>query len=261
MSFKVDLKNPMLIKRFEPYFKHPDPNRHVLDRDDRAVACKNAKTVLALLGFARAFGDDPQLYDRELSEAVKLFQKKTRHRNIDGVIGPGTRSQLVSKLIEQFGASKFNELDPSDRIPIVFLSYAWADTPQVDKLDQWLSDHRIHVIRDVRFFKAGSNIEDNIWESVLLVDKVIAVYSRQSKTRDWPTFERQIAEKVEELIRTKVLVYLCLDSTRLNAYDPHRIAIKTRGKTLQQIGLEIQKSLHGPEPEPAQFAYDENAPL
>lgn len=262
MAFDASLMSPTLIERFEPYFKHADPNRYVLHQGDRAVACKNAKAALAWLGFARDFGGDPQLYDQQLSEAVKQFQRKTGHRNIDGAIGPGTRSRLVSSLLQEFGAAKFSELDASEavRIPTVFLSYAWVDTPRVNKLDQWLRDHGIRVIRDVDSFKAGSHIPDNIWKSVLSVDKVIAVYSQQSKTRDWPSFEHQIAEQVEHLIKTPVLVYLRLDETPLKAHDPHRIAIDAQGKTLKQIGLEIQRSLNMPV-ESARFDYDEDAPL
>jgi hypothetical protein len=120
MPFEVSLTNPALIERFEPYFKHPDPNRYVLRRGDSAVACKNAKTALAALGFARAFGDDPQLYDQQLHDAVERFQT------------------------------------------------------------------------------------------------------------------------------APVLIYLRLDDTPPKAHDPHRIAINGQGKTLKQIGVEIQKSLDMP---------------
>jgi TIR domain len=109
-------------------------------------------------------------------------------------------------------------------------------------------------------FKAGSNILDNIWKSVLSADKVVAVYSQQSKARDWPTFEQQIAERVEQLIKAEVLIYLRLDDTPLKAHDPTRIAIDAKGKTLKEIGLEIQKSLNMPV-ERARFEYDEDAPL
>jgi hypothetical protein len=142
----------------------------------------------------------------------------------------------------------------------VFLSYAWTDASRVNKLDQWLRDHGIHIIRDVDSFMAGSQIPDNIWKAVLSADKVVAVYSQQSKNRDWPSFEHQIAEKVEQLIKTPVWVYLRLDETPLRAHDPHRIAIDAQGKTLKQIGLEIQKSLNIPV-EHTRFDYDEDAPL
>jgi hypothetical protein len=169
---------------------------------------------------------------------------------------------LFPSCLKRLGPSRFDDLDPSEavRIPTVFLSYAWVDTQRVNKLDQWLRDHGIRVIRDVASFKAGSSIPDNIWKSVLSADKVIAVYSQQSRNRDWPTFEQQIAERVEHLIKAEVLIYLRLDDTPLKAHDPHRIAIEAQGKTLKQIGSEIQKALNV-SVEAARFEYDEDAPL
>ena len=262
MDFAVDLTNPTLIERFEPYFRHREPDRHALKSGDRAVACKNAKAALAALGFARDFGDDPELYDQQLCDAVTRFQEQTGHRNIDGVIGPGTRSQLVSRILQKFGAAKFASLDASDavRIPTVFLSYAWTETRRVDKLDQWLRDHGVRVIRDVNSFKAGSQITENIWNAVLAADKVIVVYSEKSKDRDWPSFEREVAERVEALIRVPVLVYLRLDDAPLKAHDPHRIAIDAQGKTLRHVGAEILRCLEIHE-EHVRYEYDENAPL
>lgn len=140
------------------------------------------------------------------------------------------------------------------------MSYAWADEAPVNKLDQWLRDHGIGVIRDVTDFKPGSLIPDNIWNSVLSADKVIAVYSQQSKVRDWPSFEHQIAEQVENFIKVPLLIYLRLDDTPLKAYDPYRIAIEAKGKTLKQIGLAIQSSLDMPS-EATRFDYDKDAPL
>jgi hypothetical protein len=142
----------------------------------------------------------------------------------------------------------------------VFLSYAWADSSRVDKLDQWLRDQDIRVIRDVSSFEPGSQVKDNIWKSVLSADKVIAVYSENSRNRDWPSFERQIAEQVEQQLSAPVLVYLVLDATELKKHDPHRIAINCHGNTLKQIGSAIQKSL-GLTVERARVEYDENAPL
>jgi hypothetical protein len=261
MANDTGLVSQTLIERFEPYVKHSDQDHHALREGDRAVACKNVKAALAWLGVARAFGDDPDLFDDELSKAVQRFQKDTGHKNIDGVVGPGTRAKLVSQVLQKCGVSQFDKLDGADaiRIPAVFLSYAWADASRVDKLDQWLRDHGVRVIRDVDF-EPGSNIKDNIWTSVFSADKVIAVYSAHSQARDWPSFERQIAEEVERLIQTSVLIYLCLDDTPLKAHDPHRIAIKGRTKTLRQIGAEILKALHVPV-EPARFEYDEDEPL
>jgi hypothetical protein len=262
MTVDIGPGNPTLVERFEPYFKHPDSHRYVLKNGDRAVACKNAKSALASLGFARVFGDEPQLFDSQLAEAVERFQKDTGHRNVDGRIGPGTRARLVSRILQNLGASKFDDLDPSEaiRISTVFLSYAWVDTSRVNKLDQWLQDHGIRVIRDANSFKAGSDISAEIQKSVLSADKVIAVYSEQSKTRDWPSFEHQIAEHIESVLNIAVLIYLCVDDTPLKVHDPNRIAIQAKGKMLKEIGSEIQKALGMPV-EPMRFEYDEDAPL
>jgi hypothetical protein len=140
------------------------------------------------------------------------------------------------------------------------LSYAWADASRVDKLDQWLRDHEIRVIRDSSSFKAGTQIEDNIWKSVLSADKVIAIYSEKSKGRDWPSLEQEIAGQVESQLKTQLLIYLRLDDTPLKAYDQNRIAIEAQGKTLKQVGSEILKSL-GMALERARIDYDEDAPL
>jgi TIR domain len=251
-----------LVERFQPYFKHPDPDHYVLKIGDRAVACKNIKRALAWLGVARDFGDDPELFDQELSEAVQAFQDHTRHRNSDGRVGPGTRAQLVTTLLERFGTLRFADLDGSDviRIPTVFLSYAWRDSQRVDKLDQWLRDHGVRVIRDIDSFSAGSNIKVNIRKSILSADKVLAIHSKQSRNRDWPAFEHQIAEEIESLVKSPVLIYLRLDNTPLKAPDPHRIALEARGKPLKQVGSEILRALDVPV-QRARYDYNEDDPL
>jgi hypothetical protein len=116
------------------------------------------------------------------------------------------------------------------------------------------------VIRDTDSFEAGIQVRDAIWRSVLSADKVIAVYSKQSRTRDWPSLERDIAGMVESQIKAPLLIYLCLDNTPLKKYDQHRIAIKANGKPLKRVCSEIQKSL-GIALEHIRIEYDENRPL
>src|SRR5262245_51870374 len=207
--------NPKLIKRFELYFKHSDPDHDVLAIGDKAIACKNVRKALIWLGVRRNSASNPLLFDEQLSQDVRTFQTRVGSRNVDGRIGPGTRAKLVMKLLDEVGAERFAELDRSEiaRRPIVFLSYAWADEARVNKLDQWLRDHEIDVIRDKRDFKAGSSIKENISKSAYSADKVIAVYSERSRTSDWTIYEHQIAEEVEKKIRAPVLIYLQLDGT------------------------------------------------
>jgi hypothetical protein len=252
------LANETVIERFATYFRHADPDHDVLQIGDEDIACKNARDALSRLGYLRSSNDSPQLYDQRLFDAIKRFQEAVGHRNVDGVVGPGTRKQLASRLLQEFGVPVFRAL--INRKPTVFLSYAWADSARVEKLDQWLQDHDVSVIRDVNSFEAGSQVKEKIRESVLQADKVVAVYSKKSKGRDWPAFERKIAEEIEPHFKSSVLIYLCLDNVPLSAHDPHRIAIKAQGKTLKQIGFEILKSL-GIRQQRDRVEYDENAPL
>jgi hypothetical protein len=253
-----------LLDRLQKYFQHPDFDHEYLTIGDRATACRNLRDVFAWLNVPGARGTraddaDAEFFDTDLDEQVKAFQQNWDHPIRDGKVGPNTRSRLLQALLQKFDISTFRRLKKNVK-PTVFISYARADSERVNKLDQWLRDHGVRVIRDVSSFQAGTKIQDNVLRSVLLADKVIAVYSEQSKTRDWPSFEHQIAEQVESVIKEPVLIYLRLDDTQLRAHDPNRIAVQAQGKTLKQIGVEIQRSLDMPI-EPARFDYDEDAPL
>ena len=251
-----------IVRRFECYFQHRDPDHDVLKVGDRAAACKNARRALNWLGVSRDSSDDPLLFDENLSAAVTLFQRRLHHRSNDGRIGPRTRVRLVNALLVEFGASRFLELDRSEvtRPPTVFLSYAWGDSDAVDKIDQWLRDRNVSVIRDIDSFVAGDDIKLSIKHSVSVADKVIAIYSKRSKNRDWPSLERQYSEEVERKIRAPILIYLCLDQTPLKKHDPHRIAVRAEGRTLKMIGEDLLKALGVPLERPKRD-YDENKPL
>ena len=149
-----------LVERFEPYFKHPDAPLRAASRRQSGRMQKHQES-LGLVRSCPRLGDDPELFDQKLSEAVQAYQIKTLPRNSDGRVGPGTPAQLVTTLLERFGASRFADLDNSDviRIPTGFLSYAWSDSQRVHKLDQWLRDHGVRVIRDRDFFSVGPNIK------------------------------------------------------------------------------------------------------
>ncbi len=204
---------------------------------------------------------DDLLFDSTLEEAVKRFQDEFRHRVSDGAVGPETRRLIVSNLLGRFSPSIFLRFDRSALTPSLFLSYARLDAPRVDKLDQWLRDKGIRVIRDTADFVAGTTIPANIQRSIAIADKVVAVFSANSRDRDWPKFERAVAEDVERQIGTPVLIYLCLDDVPLPPQDPLRLAIHTSGKTLRQIGAEILQALKGTGLEPMRYEHDENQPL
>ena len=250
----------VLIGRIEPYFRHPDHD--VLKVGDRSVACKNVRQVLTWLGLSRHSGDDPLLFDPPLFQSVKNFQENSGHRNVDGRVGPGTRTLLATRLFESSGLSKLSELDGSEVkvLPTVFISYAWLDTHPVEKLEQWLRDHNVEVIRDSESFVGGQDIKEAIRTAVLKADKVLAIWSLNSSQREWPIFEQYISEEVERQTRTRQLIYVRLDDTPLKATDPHRLAIDARTRTLKQVGDDILKTL-GFSVERTRVDYDPDEPI
>ncbi|MEV4513588.1 TIR domain-containing protein [Dactylosporangium sp. NPDC049525] len=253
----------LLIRRFEHYFRHPDSGHDVLRPGDQAVACRNVRTVLEWFGVGSGASSSGDVYDDELSAAVRAFQTDRQHRIADGLVGPGTRELLTSEVLHRFQPSIFQRLIRPERrrLPSAFLSYARADQPKVDKLNQWLQDHGVQVIRDMEFFVAGTTIQENIADALSAADKIIAVYSANSKDRDWPRLERSLAEQVETRLGSAVLIYLRLDDTPLPAYDPHRLAVEAEGRTLKEIGAQLLHAVAGTALSSPRYEYDEDKPL
>ena len=253
-----------LVKRYEQYFRHPDDDHDVLEMGDRALACINLRRALPILGVNSPIksGED-ELYDDSIHDAVRRFQSSHGHRVADGLVGPGTHELIVSELLHQFSPSIFARLrrpEIWDR-PSVFISYASADTDVVNKVDQWLRDHGVRVIRDCQFFVAGATIKDNIFRALAHSDRILAVFSVNSRDRDWPRLERGLAEQVESRLGVPVLIYLCLDDAPLPAHDSTRLAILSKGKSLKQVGEEILHAVAGVSLPQWQYPYDENAQL
>jgi hypothetical protein len=253
-----------LVRRYQQYFRHPDDDHDVLEVGDSAVACVNIRRALEMLGIDFPSPEsDELLYDTALKEAVRTFQTKYGHRVADGLVGPGTRERLVSELLHRFSPSIFARLRRPEAWsrPSVFISYASADRERVNKIDQWLRDHGLRVVRDCQFFVAGNTIQENIIRALSQSDKILAVLSKNSRDRDWPRLERELAEQVETRLGAPVLVYLCLDDAALPAHDSTRLAILAKDKTLKQVGEEILHAVAGIPIPQWQYAYDENKPL
>jgi nucleotide-binding universal stress UspA family protein len=257
------MQNP-LIRRYEQYFRHPDDDHDILQVGDKAIACANLRRALPMLDVeVDESVEDEQLYDETLKVAVRSFQSKYRHRISDGIVGPGTREHLVLELLHRHSPSIFARLRRPEgwSRPSVFISYASADREPVNKVDQWLRDHGIRVVRDCQFFVAGGTIQWNIERAIANADKILAVLSGNSRDRDWPRLERQLAEQVEAQLGSPVLVYLCLDDTALPGHDSTRLAIRAKGKTLKQVGAEILNAVaRAPIPQ-WEYEYDENQPI
>lgn len=253
-----------LLQRYQQYFRHPDSEHEVLDVGDKAIACANLRRALETLGFKiKTSPADDQLYDESLRDAVRAFQSEYRHRVADGRAGPGTRERLVSEMLHRFTPSIFARLRRPEgwSRPAVFISYASADREPVNKVDQWLRDHELRVVRDCQFFSAGATIQDNIARAIAASDKILAILSANSRDRDWLRLERELAEQVESRLGSPVLIYLCLDDTSLPAHDTTRLAIRAKGKALKQVGEDILNAVSGVPIPQWQYTYDENEPL
>jgi hypothetical protein len=223
-------------------------------------ACRNIRIALRFLGYELP---DNNTYDEAVERAITALQLDERHLYVDGYTGPGTRRLLTRTLLKKGGERLFLTMKhpEGDQPPLVFLSYSWKDTDIVNKIDQWLRDQDIRVLRDNRDFRPGTAIPEAILESIVQADKVIAIYSSKSRQRDWPRFEISIAEKEEQIGRRHLLIYLVLDNTPLPAHDPHRIAVMAKGRTLREVGQDLLRGILGEKAEPPRFEYDENEKL
>ena len=88
----------------------------------------------------------------------------------------------------------------------------------------------------------------------------LAIWSRNSSQREWPNFEHYLAEEVERLLNTRMLIYVRLDDTPLKITDPNRIAINARDRPLKMVGDDILKALGISRRRP-RIKYDPNQPI
>jgi hypothetical protein len=260
------MKSPdLLVARFDRYFRHPDPRHDVLIQGDMALACCNLRAALEYLHLPSPAATDPTVLDAGLVQVVRKFQTDYHNRIVDGKVGPNTRRLLIRALLEKYDPLVFGRLtkEKADEAPSVFLSYAWKDRDKVNKVDQWLRNNGVSVLRDLRFFVAGKTIDENIRIAIGAADKIIAFYSADSRDRDWPRLERAIAEEVEQHLEgQRILIYVCLDDTPLPSNDLNRLAVKASGQPLRLVGGKILQALIGGGSSPTiAIPIDEDEPL
>jgi TIR domain len=258
----------IVVARFERYFRDPAVGDGVLRPGTSGIAVRNIWHALALLGVVHQrrssiLFDERSDYDDELRGHVRTLQSEYGHRVADGLVGPGTRKMLARQLLARFDSDIFLRLvDPeADGRISVFISYARGDEDRVAKIDQWLRDHGVRVLRDQHWFVSGETIPTNIANAIATCDKVLAVYSKNSCDRDWPRVEVALAEQVEERTRSRLLLYLKLDDLPLPQHDPHRLAISVGGHPLREVGQEILHAIQGSHVGPPRVPYDEKEPL
>lgn len=195
---------------------------------------------------------------------MRKYQKASKHPVADGKVGPNTRKRLVNDLLAKHNHLVFGRMRKysDDDMPTVFISYASEDRTKVDKIDQWLRDKNVHVLRDVDLFVAGHTVEENIRSAVARADKILAVYSKRSRSKDWPRLELALGEELERRIDERILIYLRLDDSPLPAHDPTRLAIDGSRRSVREVGDVILHSLIGGHGGLRQrLVFDEDTPL
>ncbi len=122
-------------------------------------------------------------------------------------------------------------IDPWGAAPLmvkVFISYSWSDQDSVLAVDQALRDRGIRTLIDRRDFTIGAQVPEEIERNLRIADKVVIFYSKESASRQWPTFERKLAQILERARggRLPAIIYFCLDDTELPLQDSERICIR-----------------------------------
>jgi hypothetical protein len=126
----------------------------------------------------------------------------------------------------------------------VLISYASADRERVNKLDRWLRDHGLRVVEIVSFLLLSHNKREHRARRGRIRQNSCSVLAN-SRDRDWPRLERELAEQVEPRLGAPVLVYLCLDDVALPSHDSMRFASRAPGKTLKGVGEEMLYAVAG----------------
>jgi hypothetical protein len=226
------------IAYFGKWFSPAADSCDIVGAGSSGVHVANITAALLELGYrpkvSNHFGD-------EASKAVREFQAECKHRNIDGMFGPGTRRLLTKMVLKKTGPEFFEKLKPSfSSFYQVFISYASIDEERVNKVGQWLRNNDIVVRRDICDFQAGQQLPRQIEKYLQLADKAIIVYSRNSQSRGCPAFERFMAESVEKTRGTSYLVYLLLDGVSPPKHDPRCIYVSAAAnKSVKEAGEEL----------------------
>ncbi len=147
----------------------------------------------------------------------------------------------------EYGAILVTDTDPraSAILPVVFISYAWANGDVVLAIDQWLRLKNIQTKLDKRDFFAGSRIRDEIMRVMQECGVTLIFYSQQSKDKPWTQFESELAKDLEmnakiEKRNPPRIIYVVLDDTPLPSItERQKIAVMAKGKRFELVCEEI----------------------
>ena len=176
---KIDYK----IERLQRYFRDPKHNEEgVLEVGDTGQACKNIKIALRYLGYKTK---DTDKYDQELYDAVKSFQSKKHHENVDGFVGPGTRRLIAKELFKKSKIRIFHLMDfpKGELFPQVFVSYAREDEIVVKDIVSFMSGAGVNLWVDFNNLGPGANWKNTIEREIPRSRFFLAIISAASLSK------------------------------------------------------------------------------
>ena len=214
---------------------------------------EKVKGVLPNLNLA-----DANLCGADLSEA-KLCGPNVTHKNATTSRANLTNSKYDMATIfptdldpAAYGAKFVSQADirKQGRNNIqVFISYAWVNDDVVLAVDTWLRQKGLYTRLDKRDFFAGSRIRDEIMRVMKECDIILIFHSRESATKPWPEFERELAADIEMAAKKEGrkpprVIYIVIDDVALpSVSEENRIAVVAKGKRFELVCEEIYHSI------------------
>lgn len=124
--------------------------------------------------------------------------------------------------------------------PQVFISYDHRDNETAVAINQWLRDHGVNTIIDQSDFIPGSDLFENVIESIRVSKKVLAIYSKNSIERPWPKLERRISQMHQMSTQSEgqertFLILICIDDSPLPDELKHNVAIMVEGHNFKEV--------------------------
>jgi hypothetical protein len=202
------------------------------------IVCCNIRTALSSLGLWHEWRN-ADLYDEELQSAVRKFQFKYNHPNLNGYVGPGTRRLLVLNLIAiEFDFTKLLAIFNYD----VALSFSGADHKAPEHLAEMLRRNEIRVFCD-------SFEQANLWGKPF-IEHLKDVCNRRARfcvifvsnvytEKAWSTHESRLAQEMAfRDIAEEYIVLVRLDDSTIPelrstlGYIEIQLGIDTIGRLL-----------------------------
>lgn len=145
------------------------------------------------------------LSDWEIEDA-KLRQRHLSYKDINDILYK----------IYDLRAHQAIQINP------LFISYNHADSPFVDKMEQYLNAQGIRFWRDIHHATAG-RLERQIDHAIRVNPTVLLILSNQSVKSDWVQHEARLARKLELESGRDILCPIALDDSWKSCKWPERL--------------------------------------